>query len=239
VKILIVDDDRDLVDLLNLALRRAGFEPLLAYDATMARRLLTENPPDLVVLDIGLGAENGLTLLEEIRRTTRVPVVMLTGRDTEEDKMLGLELGADDYVTKPFSHRELVARVRAVLRRYSHAPGAPPPLEPVLTVGPISLDPLEHQVLKRGQPISLSVTEFRLLHHLMVNAGRIVSVGTLLRHVWGHVDQSATELARITIERIRRKLEDDPGTPYLLHTVGESGVLLKPGGPDGSEPLGD
>lgn len=227
LRILLVDDDRELIDLLAFALKRAGLEPVVAHDAPSALRQLDERQPDLVVLDINLGALSGLEVLKEIRRRAQLPVIMLTALDSEEDKVRGLELGADDYLTKPFSHRELIARIRAQLRRgglewpMRRAP------ETRLEVGNIQLDVAEHSVSKGGQPVSLTVTEFRLLHCLMSNAGTVVLTGTLLKQVWGYQDPSGSDVVRVTVHRLRRKLEQDPSRPSLLHTIAGVGVLLK------------
>jgi two-component system, OmpR family, response regulator VicR len=228
VRILLVDDDRELIDLLAFALRRAGLEPIAAHDAPSAVRLFEERRPDLVVLDINLGASSGLEVLKELRRRAQLPVIMLTALDSEEDKVRGLELGADDYLTKPFSHRELIARIRAQLRRSGTEwqPARPAP-ETRLNVGSITLDMATHQVTKAGQQVSLTVTEFRLLHCLMTNAGAVVPTSTLLKQVWGYADPSGSDVVRVTVHRLRRKLEEDPSRPSLLHTIPGVGVLLK------------
>jgi two-component system response regulator VicR len=228
VRILLVDDDRELIDLLAFALRRGGLEPIAAYDATSALRLYEERRPDLVVLDINLGVSSGLEVLRELRRRAALPVIMLTALDSEEDKVRGLEAGADDYLTKPFSHRELIARIRAQLRRsgqeWTAAKRAP---ETHFQVGSITLDLAEHSVRKSGQPLSLTVTEFRLLHCLMANAGTVVPTATLLKQVWGYQDPAASDVVRVTVHRLRRKLEKEPARPLLLHTIPGVGVLLK------------
>jgi two-component system response regulator VicR len=229
VRILLVDDDRELIDLLAFALRRAGLEPVAAHDASSAVRLFEERQPDLVVLDINLGASNGLEVLKQLRRRAQLPVIMLTALDSEEDKVRGLELGADDYLTKPFSHRELIARIRAQLRRSgTEWQPARPVTETRLNVGSITLDMAAHQVTKAGQQVSLTVTEFRLLHCLMTNAGAVVPTSTLLKQVWGYADPSGSDVVRVTVHRLRRKLEEDPSRPSLLHTIPGVGVLLKP-----------
>jgi two-component system response regulator VicR len=228
--ILLVDDDRELIDLLAFALKRAGLEPIAAYDAQSAMRLFDEREPSLVVLDINLGTSSGLDVLRELRRRSQVPVIMLTALDSEEDKVRGLELGADDYLTKPFSHRELVARIKAQLRRSAHEWPARRAAQSKLEVGPIVLDTAEHSVTRSGQPVSLTVTEFRLLHCLMSNAGTVVSTGTLLKQVWGYHDAGASDVVRVTVHRLRRKLEEDPSRPRLLHTIPGVGVLMKPAG---------
>jgi two-component system response regulator VicR len=227
VRILLVDDDRELIDLLAFALKRGGLDPIAAYDGASALRLFEERGPDLVVLDINLGASSGLDVLRELRRRSSLPVIMLTALDSEEDKVRGLEAGADDYLTKPFSHRELIARIRAQLRRSGQEWPVRRAPETRLEVGSIVLDLAEHSVTKNGQQVSLTVTEFRLLHCLMSNAGRVVPTSELLKQVWGYQDPGGSDVVRVTVHRLRRKLEQDPARPHLLHTIPGVGVLLK------------
>jgi two-component system response regulator RegX3 len=228
MKVLLVDDDRELVDLVGFALKRAGFSVLTAHDGPAARALLKEQRPDLAVLDVNLGSWNGFELLKEIRRGSEIPVIMLTARHREEDRVQGLELGADDYVTKPFSHRELTARIRARLRRPGGEWSAPEPAETRLQAGPITLNLAEHTATKGDEPLGLTVTEFRLLHYLMTNAGSVVPTRAILKHVWGHEDPTAKDVVRVTVHRLRRKLEADPDDPRVLHTVPGVGIMLKP-----------
>ncbi len=227
MRILLVDDDRELIDLLAFALRRAGLEPIAAHDGASALRLFEERHPDLLVLDINLGASSGLEVLRELRRRAALPVIMLTALDSEEDKVRGLEAGADDYLTKPFSHRELIARIRAQLRRSGQELSARRAPETRFEVGSVTLDLAEHSVRKSGEPVSLTVTEFRLLHCLMASAGTVVSTAALLKQVWGYQDAGASDVVRVTVHRLRRKLEQDPARPQLLHTIPGVGVLLK------------
>ncbi len=228
MRILLVDDDRELIDLLAFALRRAGLDPIAAHDSGSALRLFEERRPDLVVLDINLGASSGLDVLKQLRRRASLPVIMLTALDSEEDKVRGLEAGADDYLTKPFSHRELIARIRAQLRRSGQDWPTRRAPETRFEVGSIVLDLAEHSVTKAGQPVSLTVTEFRLLHCLMTSAGRVVPTAELLKQVWGYQsDPGGSDVVRVTVHRLRRKLEQDPARPTLLHTIPGVGVLLK------------
>ncbi len=229
MSILVIDDDRDLVRLVVYALRRDGFDTAGAYDLPAARRLLRDNPPELIVLDRQLGpGVDGLDFLAELRRTNRVPVILLTQLVTEEDRVRGLELGADDYLPKPFSHRELAARIRAVLRRTNDGPVRR--AAPELRAGHIVLDPAAHRVHRAGEPVGLSVTEFRLLHYLLTNAGVVVPTGDLLRHIWGYGATEGTDIVRVAIHRLRRKLGDDGAEPRLIITVPGVGILLRADG---------
>jgi two-component system response regulator VicR len=202
-------------------------EPIPAYDAVSARQLFEDKQPDLVVLDINLGAASGLEVLKDLRRRSQLPVIMLTALDSEEDKVRGLEAGADDYLTKPFSHRELVARIRAQLRRSGQEGPVHREPETRLEVGSLVLDTAAHTVTRSGQNISLTVTEFRLLHCLMTNAGTVVTTSALLKQVWGYHDPSGSDVVRVTVHRLRRKLEPDASRPSLLHTIAGVGVMLK------------
>jgi DNA-binding response OmpR family regulator len=228
VKILLVDDDRELLELLSFVVRRAGLRPYVAHDGASALKLLGDVQPDLVVLDVRLGDTNGLDVLKHLRRDHALPVIMLSALDTEDDKVSALDLGADDYVTKPFAFRELVARIRACLRR--PPPGAPASLpEYRLRVGSIGLNPLDHTATLDDLPLSLTVTEFRLLRLLMRHPGRVVPHGVLLKQVWDYDDPTDTDVVRATVYRLRRKLgEASDGTPRL-RTVPGVGVLLETG----------
>lgn len=225
MNILLTDDDRDLVDLLSFALSRAGFDVLPAFDAPTALKLVER--AEFAVLDVNLGSWDGFDLLKEVRRRSQIPIIMLTARDAEDDRVRGLELGADDYLTKPFSHRELVARIRANLRRRGQEWAPPSPTEAVITVGPLTMNVAEHSVQKNGQPLDLTVTEFRLLQFLMANAGGVVPTRIVLRQVWGYDDPTGADVVRVTLHRLRRKLGEDPSNPHLLHTVPGVGVMLK------------
>ncbi|MBI2862806.1 MAG: response regulator transcription factor [Chloroflexi bacterium] len=227
MKVLLVDDDRDLVELLAFALRRAGFEVVPAYDRRTALELLKAQGPDLVVLDVTVPPDSGFDILRDLRRHSQIPVIMVTARDSDDDKVRALEDGADDYVTKPFSHRELVARIRAHLRRYGEETARPAFPQNVLQVGPLSLNVAEHQVTKDGRPLDLTVVEFRLLHYLMINAGTVVTVRNVLRYVWGYHDPGGTDVARVTMYRLRHKVEDRASNPTLIHTVPGVGFILK------------
>jgi DNA-binding response OmpR family regulator len=230
MRILVVEDDRELAELMAFSLRRAGLTPLVAHDVPTAADLVRQERPDAAVLDLNLGAWNGLDLLRDLREAGEaLPVLVLTALGTEDDKVRGLEAGADDYLTKPFSHRELVARVRAQLRRAARTNGAAAaPAPTVLRVGPLVLDPNAHAASKSGAPLALTATEFKLLQCLMNRAGTVVPTRTLLREVWGYDDPTAGDVVRVALHRLRRKLEDDPARPRLLHTVPGVGARLAP-----------
>lgn len=227
--ILIVDDDPVQVDVVSFLLRRAGFEPVPAFDAEMAARLFEERQPDLVILDVRLGEADGLEVLQRFRRLRpKVPILMLTAVNAEEDRVHGLELGADDYLPKPFGQRELVARVRAMLRRGSLATSTAAQAGR-LAVGYLVLDPSLHEVTLAGRRLDLTPTEFRLLQSLMAQPNTVVQARTLLKEVWGHEDMSAKNVLRVTASRLRAKLEADPAHPQVLETVRGEGLRLKTG----------
>jgi DNA-binding response OmpR family regulator len=228
VKILIADGNQDHIELLSYALRRAGFTTFAAADSATVLKMVKEKQVDLVLLEADLGASNGFDVLKSIRRFSDIPIIMLTGRDTEDDRVLGLEQGADDYVTKPFSHRELIGRIRAHFRRRGGIAAAPQTDTAVLQAGRISLDIAAHNAAHDGQPIDLTANEFRLLQCLMANAGSVVPTRVILKEVWGHDDGRSADVVRSTVCRLRRKLDDDPITPRLLRTVRGVGVMLNP-----------
>jgi DNA-binding response OmpR family regulator/HPt (histidine-containing phosphotransfer) domain-containing protein len=226
-RILVVDDDLVQVDVVSFLLRRAGFEPITELDAASAIRQFEEQQPDLVILDVRLGDADGLDLLRRFRRERpAVPILMLTAATEEEDKVRGFELGADDYLAKPFGHRELIARVRALLRRGAR-PATEAPLPQRVTVGPVVLDPLAHEVTRDGVRIDLTPTEFRLLQSLMARPNAVVPARTLLKEVWGHQDMTARNVLRVTASRLRAKLENTPAAPQLLLTVPGEGLMLR------------
>jgi two-component system, OmpR family, response regulator RegX3 len=229
MKALLVDDDRDLVEVLKTALGRVGFTVLTAYDAISALATQDTEPADIMLLDINLPGMSGLDLLRTIRQRTDLPVILLSGRSSEDDKVHGFSLGADDYLTKPFGHRELVARIGAVMRRQGREWIAPKPDDTVLDAGPISLNLREHGATLDGERLHLTVTEFRVLAYLIRNAGAVVPTTAMLRHVWGHEPHSPQydpDVVRSTIHRLRRKLGDDPANPRFIRTVQGLGFQL-------------
>lgn len=228
MKLLIVEDNAEIAELVAFACGQAGFESTIAQDVPAARRSIESGRPDLVVLDLNLGQWDGLDLLREIRRESLVPVVVLTARGGEDDKVRAFELGADDYVTKPFSARELVARIEARLRRMRPLEdGAPHAPACIHTIGPVSVNVSEHSVHSNGQLLKLTVTEFRLLLALLKHEGSVVESQRLLKDVWGYADGAGTDVVRVTIHRLRQKLKEAPSAPRLIHTVPGVGFMLK------------
>ena len=204
--VVVVEDDRNIAELVDLYLRNAGFRVLLAGDAGRGLELVEQEQPVLVVLDIGLpGPIDGLEACRELRRSSDVPVVIITARDDEVDRVLGLELGADDYLTKPFSPRELVARVRAILRR---AEGRQRPAGEPLEVGQVIVDPLRREVLVEGASVQLTAREFDLLAHFAENQGIVLSRQQLLDAVWGTGWFGDERTVDVHVRQLRRKLGD-------------------------------
>jgi DNA-binding response OmpR family regulator len=223
MKLLLIDDDPELVAVLTLALERAGFTVWAASDAPTALARQDTERPDLIVLSTPLRESNALDLLIELRRRSATAIIMLTGRGNEDERVEGLERGADDYVSKPFSTRELVARIRALLQHHEPPPSG---VAQILTVGPLALNVASHAATNAGEPLALTPIEFRLLHYLMSHAGQVVTFAVLIRQVWGYDDPSVTDVVRTTVYRLRRKLRDDPTEPHLLRSVPGVGFLL-------------
>jgi len=214
VKVLVADDDADLRELIVFTLAQAGYLVIKANDGLSAVRLFTEESPDLVVLDINMPGLSGFQVCEAIRARSRVPVMMLTVRGEEEDLVRALGLGADDYLTKPFSPRTLVARIRALLRRAGMENTAP------VAAGRVTLDLGEHTVrIGAGDAVRLTKLELRLLQMLLANAGHTVSSERLLVQVWGHRSGGDRQLLKQLVHRLRQKIEADPAAPGLLRTA--------------------
>ncbi|WP_327233773.1 response regulator transcription factor [Streptomyces sp. NBC_01317] len=214
--ILVVDDDPTVAEVVTGYLERAGFAVDRAADGPQALRLAAGKPPSLVLLDLMLPGMDGLEVCRRLRAAGPVPVIMLTARGDEDDRILGLEIGADDYVTKPFSPRELVLRVESVLRRGHAGRGAS--AGPELTVAGITLDPAARRVTKDGRVLSLTLREFDLLAHLMRHPGQAIAREQLMHDVWGW---EFGDLSTVTVHvrRLRGKVEDDPAAPRLIRTV--------------------
>ena len=227
MKILIVDDEPDVVKVIAMSFRmqQPAWEVISAQDGLEALEMLDRERPDVVLLDIGLPEMDGFEVLKSIRLFSDVPVIMLTVRDDELGKVQGLELGADDYVTKPFSHLELLARVRAVLRRVQSLPMVHD--QPFVS-GDIQVDFARREVTVRDQPVALTGTEYRLLYHLVRNAGRIMTHEALLARVWGREYTDEISYLKSYVSRLRNKLEQDPHHPDYILTEYGAGYWFRP-----------
>jgi len=221
--ILAVDDEAGILRLIKLELTSQGFRVVVANDGEEALRLAEQQRPDIVVLDILMPDMTGLEVMRRLRERSQVPVILLTGKDHDEDKVRGLELGADDYLVKPFNPDELSARVRAVLRR-SVAPGSGSGT--TVLVGNIEIDLNRRLVKKDGVVIALTRTEWMLLQHLATNAGRVMLNAELLSKVWGPEYRDDLQYLRVWISRLRSKLEADPSKPQIIKTLPGIGYLL-------------
>ncbi len=218
---MIADDDRDLLALIAFTLTQAGYLVVKAGDGPAALRSFEAESPDLVVLDINMPLASGFQVCEAIRTRSKVPIMMLTVRGEEEDLVKALELGADDYLTKPFSPRTLLARIKALLRRAGVETSAP------LAAGRIALDVQEHTVrIGEAEPVRLTKLELRLLQMLLANAGRTVTSDRLLIQVWGHRNSGDRQLLKQLVHRLRQKIEVDPAAPRWLQTSAGSGYKL-------------
>jgi two-component system, OmpR family, response regulator RegX3 len=216
--ILIVEDEESLADPLAFLLRKEGFEVLLAGDGPSALEEFGRNQVDIVLLDLMLPGMSGTDVCKQLRQTSNVPVIMVTARDSEIDKVVGLELGADDYVTKPYSSRELIARIRAVLRRGGEEEEAVED-DQVLEGGRVCMDVERHTVTVGGDPVPMPLKEFDLLEYLMRNAGRVLTRGQLIDRIWGADYVGDTKTLDVHVKRLRTKIEEEPSRPRQLVTV--------------------
>jgi len=223
-KILVVDDERSIAEILKYNLEKEGFEVILAYDGEEALERLEQDKPDLILLDIMLPKKDGFAVCREIRAQKEIPIIMLTARETEVDKVLGLELGADDYVTKPFSAREVTARVKAILRRTRAFVGEEKKL---LRHGDLVVDLDAIQVFNRGRPVELTPKEFSLLSVLMRRPGHVFDRQQLLNQAWGYDYFGDERTVDVTIRRLREKLELNPSEPEYIHTKRGVGYYFK------------
>ena len=224
-RILIVEDEPHIVELVRYNLVQEGFQVSVAYDGAEALQRAKQDCPDLVILDLMLPYVDGLEVCRHLRRESAVPILMLTAKDGEQHRVVGLEMGADDYVTKPFSPRELVARVRAILRRTSRE--TPRPSGTPLRVGGLVLDPTTHEVTLRDRLIELTTKEFDLLQLLLGHPSRVFTRDFLLEHIWGYDYFGSTRTVDMHISRLREKIEDDPNSPTYITTVRGVGYKLK------------
>ncbi len=214
-RILIVEDEDSYRDAIAYMLQREGFDVAEAADGVAGLAEFDRNGADLVLLDLMMPGMPGTEVCRQLRLRGNVPVIMVTARDSEIDKVVGLELGADDYVTKPFSHRELVARIRAVLRRGQDAELLPE----VIEAGDVRMDVERHEVTLRGEVVKLALKEFELLEMLLRNAGRVMTRGQLIDRIWGSDYVGDTKTLDVHVKRLRSKIEDDPTQPVRLVTV--------------------
>ncbi len=228
-RLLMIDDDEKLVALTRDYLETHGFEVAAAHDGEAGVAAALSTRPDLVILDLMLPGIDGLEVCRRVRRASRVPILMLTARGDETDRIVGLEMGADDYLPKPFNARELLARIRAILRR-SEA-DEPPSDTPLLRVGPLTVDAGSRTVTVRGEPVELTTAEFEILHALAASAGRVLSREQLLARVHGEGWAAEERAVDVHVSRIRQKIGDDPRRPALLKTVRGVGYQLVRGEP--------
>ena len=220
--VMIVEDETAFADALTVGLEREGFRVTVVGDGATALREFARIDPDVVLLDVMLPGVSGLDVCREIRATSAVPIIMVTAKSEEIDAVLGLEIGADDYVTKPYRLRELIARIRSVLRRAEAREGdasAARAGEGTLRVGDVSLDPERHEVTVRGEVVSLPLKEFELLELLLANAGRVLTRDTLIDRVWGSDYVGDTKTLDVHIKRLRSKVEPDPHNPTRIVTI--------------------
>ena len=224
-KILVVEDEASFSEALEFLLGKEGFSVVTADTGTEALKKFEQGGIDLVLLDLMIPEVSGTEVCRQIRAKSRVPIIMLTAKDSEVDKVVGLEIGADDYVTKPYSSRELVARIRAVLRRNSG--DAIDSESGLMTVGPVRMDVDRHQVAVNGNPVSLPLKEFELLEFLMRNAGRVLTRMQLIDRVWGSDYVGDTKTLDVHIKRLRAKIETDPANPTLIQTVRGLGYKME------------
>lgn len=215
--VLVVDDEKPIVDIVKINLQKNGYRVIEAYDGIEAVSKAISEEPDLILLDVMLPGQDGFSVCKKIRETSAVPIIMLTARDEEVDKILGLELGADDYMTKPFSIRELIARVKAILRR-SQISAKDEAAGEILTFGDLAIDIEKYEVRKRGEVIELTFREFELLKFLATKKGKIFSRENLLNKVWDYEFYGDVRTVDVTIRRLREKIEDNPSIPTYIMT---------------------
>ncbi len=227
--ILVVDDEKPIADILQFNLIKEGYTVICAYDGEEALARVEEQQPDLMLLDIMLPKRDGMEVCREIRKKYDFPIIMLTAKGSEIDKVLGLEMGADDYVTKPFSTRELIARVKANMRRLNVSAQADEPVEESnnITVGSLVIQPDAYLVLKRGDTIELTHREFELLHYLAKHIGQVMTREHLLQTVWGYDYFGDVRTVDVTIRRLREKIEDNPSHPTWIVTRRGVGYYLR------------
>ncbi|EAK8912144.1 response regulator transcription factor [Listeria monocytogenes] len=228
-KILVVDDEKPIADIVKFNLNKEGFDVYCAYEGDEALELVEEVQPDLILLDIMLPGRDGIEVCREVRKKYDMPIIMVTAKDSEIDKVIGLELGADDYVTKPFSNRELIARVKANLRRHSQVSSnaAEEEENSELEIGSLIIHPDAYVASKRGETIELTHREFELLHYLAKHMGQVMTREHLLQTVWGYDYFGDVRTVDVTVRRLREKIEDNPSHPAWLVTRRGVGYYLR------------
>mgnify|MGYP003418131757 FL=1 len=228
-KILVIDDEKPIADILEFNLKKEGFDVYCAYDGNEALEKVEEVKPDLILLDIMLPLRDGMEVCREVRKKYDTPIIMLTAKDSEIDKVLGLEFGADDYVTKPFSTRELLARVKANLRRQQTIANQSTEEDETneITVGALTIHPEAYMVSKRGEKIELTHREFDLLHYLARHIGQVMTREHLLQTVWGYDYFGDVRTVDVTVRRLREKIEDNPSHPGWIVTRRGVGYYLR------------
>jgi two-component system response regulator RegX3 len=219
--VFVVEDEESFIDALTVGLTREGFAVEVARDGMEALTRFDEVNPDLVLLDVMLPRVSGIDVCRQLRKRTQVPIIMVTAKGAEIDTVVGLEVGADDYVTKPYRMRELVARMRAVMRRLpaDRAPEQPVEIPGAVVVGDVVLDPDRHEVTVSGDPVQMPLKEFELLHLLLANAGRVLTRETLIDRVWGSDYVGDTKTLDVHVKRVRSKIEPDPANPVRIVTI--------------------
>ena len=227
-KILVVDDERPIADILKFNLEKEGYQVVCAYDGQQAVDTAYSENPDLILLDLMLPIKDGMDVCREIRSKLNTPIIMLTAKDTELDKVLGLEMGADDYVTKPFGTRELLARVKAHLRRQKNGAVKQEPTGPQgLKIHKLLIDSDTYVVYKESTPLDLTHREFELLLYMAKNAGKVMTREHLLQAVWGYDYFGDVRTVDVTIRRLREKIEDDPSQPAYITTRRGLGYMMR------------
>lgn len=227
-KIAVIDDEQPIADILKFNLEKEGYEVVCAYDGVEAVELIFREKPDLILLDLMLPLKSGMDVCREVRAKLNTPIIMLTAKDTELDKVLGLEMGADDYVTKPFSTRELLARVKAHLRRAGNQGSAASQAEPKgIRIHQLLIDSDMYLVYKNGVPLDLTHREFELIQYMAKNAGKVMTREHLLQTVWGYDYYGDVRTVDVTIRRLREKIEDDPSKPEYITTRRGLGYVMR------------
>jgi len=227
-KILVVDDEQPIADILKFNLEKEGYQVICAFDGQQAVELAYAEHPDLILLDLMLPVKDGMDVCREVRAGLNMPIIMLTAKDSEIDKVLGLEMGADDYVTKPFSTREILARVKAHLRRQKATQTQKTEqAENGLRIHELLIDSDTYMVYKNGEPLDLTHREFELVHYLARNCGKVMTREHLLQAVWGFEYLGDMRTVDVTIRRLREKLEDDPSKPEYIITRRGLGYMMR------------